>query len=172
MSNARWKIHPHCNKFLLSDNGVVIRQKRGKWHELNQYDNDRGYLRVAHCDKAVSQCVHILVAETFVYNPDPENKIYVNHKDGDKHNNNASNLEWTTSSENQEHAYRTGLRTPSYTQKTMRPIRIVETGEVFKGIGDCARKINGNPGHIHECLNGSRHRHLGYHFEYVDGEGA
>ena len=165
-----WKIHPYCDKFLLSDDGIVKRKKRGQWHELNQSDNARGYLRVSHCDKAVSQCVHILVAETFVHNPDPDNKIYVNHKDGNKHNNVATNLEWVTSSENQEHAYRTGLRTPSYMQKTMRPIRIVETGEVFNGIGECARQINGNPGHIHECLNGGRHKHHGYHFEYVDEE--
>ena len=165
---SNWRQHPNHDELLISDEGDVIRKKRGKWHEMNQYDNDRGYLRIAIADKTVPQCVHTLVAQTFVHNPDPENKKYVNHIDGDKHNNRADNLEWVTSSENQEHAYRIGLKEPNYVQKTMRPIKIVETGDVFRGIGECAREINGNPGHIHECLNGHRHTHRGYHFEYAE----
>lgn len=167
-----WKHYPGHPELLISDGGTVIRNKRGKWNELNQYDNERGYLRVGFTDKTIPECVHTLVAETFVHNPDPENKKYVNHIDGNKHNNAASNLEWVTSGENQEHAYRIGLRAPNFIQKTMRPIRIIETGELFRGIGECARVIDGNPGHIHECLNGTRHTHRGYHFEYADEEVA
>lgn len=169
MSN--WKQHPEHDNILVSDDGNILRRKRGKWHELNQYINARGYMRIGTADKEVSQCVHSLVAETFVDNPDPVNKQYINHIDGNKLNNRADNLEWVTSSENQEHAYRIGLRAPNYIQKTMKPIMIVETGEIFKGISDCARRINGNPGHIHECLHGGRHTHRGYHFRYLeDGE--
>lgn len=51
--------------------------------------------------------IHKLVAKAFVDNPD--NKPYVNHKDGNKHNNKADNLVWATARENTNHAIQTGL---------------------------------------------------------------
>ena len=48
-----------------------------------------------------------MVAETFVLNP--ENKPIVNHKDGNTHNFNFTNLEWVTLQENSLHAYENNL---------------------------------------------------------------
>lgn len=52
--------------------------------------------------------LHRLVALTFL--PNPDNKTFVNHIDGDKSNNVVSNLEWCTRSENEIHAHKTGLK--------------------------------------------------------------
>lgn len=72
---------------------------------------ETGYLRVGlrkNCKQRM-YFIHVIVAKTFIYNP--KNKSQVNHKDGNKLNNNKSNLEWNTSKENCDHA-RHILKTP------------------------------------------------------------
>ena len=65
-----------------------------------------GYLNVNLKGKFIG--VHRLVALTFLENKN--NLPIVNHKDGNKTNNNINNLEWCTASENLSHAYKTGLK--------------------------------------------------------------
>ena len=48
--------------------------------------------------KATQYYLHRVVATAFV--PNPNNRSEVNHKDGDKHNNVASNLEWVSRIQN------------------------------------------------------------------------
>lgn len=65
-----------------------------------------GYIRIHVSDKGKQYkfLVHRLVAEAFIENEC--NKPCVNHKDGDKSNNEVSNLEWCTYSENETHSYK------------------------------------------------------------------
>lgn len=81
-----------------------------KGRELKQNFGNSGYLQVG-LSKFGSKkfvMVHRLVAKTFLENKS-SSCTAVNHKDGNKSNNNVSNLEWVTYSENQTHAYKNGL---------------------------------------------------------------
>jgi hypothetical protein len=68
-----------------------------------------GYYAIAYRrnGRTANMKIHRLVAEYFI--PNPENKPFVNHKDGNKFNNHKDNLEWVTCSENILHAINTGL---------------------------------------------------------------
>ncbi len=68
-----------------------------------------GYHQVRLCKNGIIKSYYIakLVAKAFI--PNPENKTQVNHIDGNKDNNHASNLEWMTPRENVQHAVKLGL---------------------------------------------------------------
>lgn len=90
-------------RLVVYDNGVVTEVICGKEEALYPHKLS-GYYGI--CVDGKNYLIHRLVAEAFVDNP--LNKSMVNHKDGDKTNNSASNLEWVTPSENIQHAYNIG----------------------------------------------------------------
>jgi len=88
----------------VSENGVVVSVKRGRFSPMFESDNGNGYLIVMLTDsngKVHKEYVHRLVAITYI--PNPHNKEQVNHLDGDRTNNSVYNLEWTTVEENNKH---------------------------------------------------------------------
>ena len=90
----------------------LLRERNNLFIECSQTPNSSkdNYWIVTLKDKtgkSVKRSMHRLLMETFV--PNPDNKAHVNHIDGNKANNNLSNLEWATPAENAQHAYSTGL---------------------------------------------------------------
>ena len=102
-----WSTRPGSIGYLIGSNGVII-GRRGKPMVGN--NDTKGYPMVVMFDKHNKPKTpkrHRLVAEAFLLNP--LNKPQVNHKDGDKENNDISNLEWATNSENHAHKMEMGL---------------------------------------------------------------
>ena len=165
----------------ISDNPNYLEMNTGRIRRIG-YDHDhstrnkKGYLvtDLYSNGKRKTFRVHRLVAEEFV--PNPYEKPEVNHIDGNKINNDCSNLEWVTKKENCRHAWDNGLAKPSYGMlgksnpnagRKGKPFKIVETGEVFGTLQECEKAINGNNRHINDCLRGRQKTHRGYHFEYI-----
>lgn len=74
------------------------KSKKGKIVEPWQGDDGYMYVTLIGRDgKTSDHAVHVLVAQAFI--PNPNNLPYVRHKDGNKTNNNYSNLEWCSSIE-------------------------------------------------------------------------
>lgn len=87
----------------VSDLGNVRSLKSGRWRNEQRILipwKVCGYLRVQLTKDRIRKhiFVHRLVAEAFV--PNPNNLETVNHRDEDKTNNSASNLEWMTRADN------------------------------------------------------------------------
>lgn len=96
--------------YLIDRQGNIFSQFSGKF--LAQIITENGYKAVSlntKDDKRIQRRIHRLIMMTFCYFPGCEN-FDVNHKDGNKFNNNISNLEWVTPKENIHHAILTGLR--------------------------------------------------------------
>lgn len=87
-----------------SKNGFISKERI-----LKQTKNpNNGYMQVTLMKNRKKKVVyvHSLVAEAFL---GENKKATVNHKDGNKQNNHVLNLEYATYSENNQHAYNTGL---------------------------------------------------------------
>lgn len=106
--------------------------------------------------------LHRIVAKAFV--PNPDNKPFVNHIDGNKLNNEASNLEWVTASENMLHAYQNGLRpypkgelnpTSKLSQLQVNEIRVLAKNGVKQK--EVARLYGVHPTVISKIINNKRY---------------
>lgn len=89
----------HSFKQLIEEK--IMKPSLGKYKKVNLCKNR----------KYKTYYVHRLVAETFIDNPN--NEPCINHKDGNKYNNNVSNLEFCSMSYNTKHAYDLGLKIAS-----------------------------------------------------------
>jgi hypothetical protein len=126
---------------------------------LSNKNKTGGYFNVVLCGKGrerKSIKLHRLVAEAFV--PNPEGKPQVNHKDGNKQNNSADNLEWVTEKENMEHAAKSNpafLKEMNKWNRIVRPKRVLQRSlsgkilgvflnckEASRATGICGRNIH------------------------------
>lgn len=152
----RWKIIDEFPAYSVSDNGNVRNDKRN-YVLQGGYDKD-GYRQVtlSHNGKQYSRRICRLVAIAFI--PNPSNLPQVNHKDENREHDWASNLEWCTSTYNNNY----GMRT----QATRKFVKCVETGKVYDGVRVASRECDIPHQNIGKsCRNG--HIAGGYHWQYA-----
>lgn len=104
--------------------------------------------------------VHRLVASAFLDNPN--NYREVNHKDGNKQNNNIDNLEWIQHSENIKHSYRELGQIRHY-----KPIRCVDTGVIYPSCKEASILTGINKCSINHVINGLNKTAGGMRWERV-----
>lgn len=130
---------------------IFYRTLHGREMKLT-YDPINGYYVVnlrKNCTSNVRQ-VHRIVAETFLENPD--NLPTVNHIDGNKLNNDLSNLEWASYSWNNLHALQHGLRRP----RGVTICQYTSDGELvgqFRSVCEASRATGIGRANISHCVN-------------------
>lgn len=137
-------------------NELIIKNRDGdEYYEVNLFEGS----------KSVYRSVHRLVAQAFI--PNPDNLPQVNHINGDKHDNRAENLEWSTSKDNVVHAIRTGLRhSRKGIDASQKQVRCIETGEIYPTIKDASTALNISASYFTERLQQGKTCH-GLHFEVM-----
>ena len=144
----KYKITPNTVKFVYDLTGFINIKEHDKYmiHPdgrvysmytkamLKPRENTYYYV----CLNKVNKAVHRLVAMHFI--PNPQNKPFVNHRNGNKLNNHMNNLEWSTCSENNQHAIDTGLNKTaiSINQYTLDGIYV----QTHQSISDACRSLN------------------------------
>lgn len=95
-------------EYEISRTGSIRRKSDGKLKNVNITTDGYARVRFTKEYKTTSRLLHRLLAITFIPNTDNLKKT-INHKDGNKLNNNLNNLEWCTQIENVRHASKMGL---------------------------------------------------------------
>jgi len=111
-------------------------------------------------NRKMQRYVHTLVAEAFI-GPRPSRRHSVNHIDGDRTNNHATNLEWATPIEQIHHSIRLGTADPYGVKKyhrwgerhfkarlTEEIVRVIRYAPERFSIGDLAELFGVDPSHI------------------------
>lgn len=156
-------------QYAATDNGMIWSYKRQKYLTATI---EKGYYRVSLCKNGNIRRwkVHILIANTFLTNP--EGRVYINHKNGNKLDNSINNIEWainapirkTYTRKSNARANREG----GYNYYLRKPVYCVELDTTYDSITDAARILNLHHSGISFACSGRKKSTGGYHFQYAD----
>lgn len=181
-----WAEIPFNDNYLISNKGRVKSLSRIVSNGVRSYLSEeailkpnvttKGYLQVQirHDGKIHQKFVHRLVAIAFL--PNEFNYPQINHKNCDKSDNRVENIEWCNNSQNQRHAWGSGLRI--VTGKSGRPkkkiVQLTQKGEFVRewnSIKECATAFGDK--NLIGLINVLKKRphsntYHGYKFEYYE----
>lgn len=140
---------------------------------LLQRYNKKGYkvVDLSKNNKHSYHLVHRLVAKAFI--PNIKNNPQINHKDGDKTNNNFLNLEWCTNSENQKHAYKLELKiTAKNAGRKRKKVQLFDNYnnliKEFESIAETTRWLKCASNNVKLCCDGKRKKVKGFIAKYKE----
>jgi hypothetical protein len=169
----------------LLDNGVIVPMKIRDYEDYSidecgnvysfkskryvcQQKHKDGYYYVPLCKDGERKvfAVHRLVALHFIGNE--EGFPQVNHKDENKENNNANNLEWCTEKYNTNY----GNAREKQAKSVSKAVVCVETGDIFLSQKEAAEAKKVPYRHIYACCKGKQQTCGGLHWRYASREEA
>lgn len=174
------RVKAHYREFVWNESRWAITKKIQEHILVQSIGREYYKVSLSKNGKSVNRTIHRLVTIAFV--PNPENKPQVNHKDGNKLNNDVSNLEWNTPSENCLHSYRVcgqvsamkgrfGKDHPCFGKGVpFHPIRKVKCDTLdmeFPSISQAARILGLSHGNITTICQGKRAQTHGLSFRYL-----
>ena len=161
LEQEEWKVFEKYPHVLVSNMGRFKFTKTNTL--LNTRGHSAGYMFVGITDgyKTKTFLAHRVIADVFI--PKSKNKTFIDHKDGNKKNNKASNLRWVTREENSGN--------PATTRN--RPVLQLcyETGTVlrrFEKITDAANFVGSTRYSIRNCCLGKYKHAKGFKWKYDD----
>lgn len=145
--------------YYVSRCGDVYSKASGKFKKMKPGKNAEGYLLVVlayiQADGTIvrkTKRVHRLVAEAFI--PNPNNYPIIDHKNNDKTDNRAENLQWCTNKFNIQKAHNDGL-----CEALKKPIKVIfndNTEKVFNSLIECAKYLKVDKGNLSKYIQGKQ----------------
>lgn len=148
--------------YLVSNLGRIFSTKRDKI--LRGVKDALGHPRIALSDgvRTTTRYISHIVCEAFYADYRP--RMRIKHIDGDILNVELNNLQLLG-------PYRNEVSKRALVIRGGTPVRVVETGEVFRNAYAAARSLRTDASSIYKCLRGDRLSHLGYSFKYEEDYG-
>ena len=162
-----------------SDKDIIVNKNTGKILRLH-FDKD-GYKIIGLITKNKKQkiCrIHVIKCKAFIYTPNLINFNIVRHLNDVKTDNRLGNLTWGTRSDNAQDSIRNGHYnyeaaaegSVKAVKKISKPVKCIETREIYSSAYEAKRKLGITPSKISECCHGKRKTAGGFHFEFVNKE--